>query len=317
MPAAAALTVDAPEERVHRLRAGDLEVELAVDTRRLEARFGPRFDRSAAVTSVRFRGHEYLDPRGLCDEFGLRGLGVLGYDDAAPDGGEFLKIGVGVLRRDDSGDYTFVRSWPVAASLPVTVSARPQELLVEQRSPGCHGFAYRLSKRYEVAPAGTLTVEYEVGNVGGRAFAFEHYNHNFFSFDGVASDGRYALRPAFALGRDGNREWSLRGGTLRLAAAAPAGRGSYFGVETAGVPVCDNRFTLSHAGGLAVAVSGDFPLARFAVWADAAAFCPEAFFRASVPPDGRVRWRHVYGFSPVGFPPETGLRPSTSQPLPP
>ncbi len=53
----------------------------------LASAFGPRFDRTAQVVSVRKGRQSYLDERGLVDELGLRGNGVLGYERAK--GGTF------------------------------------------------------------------------------------------------------------------------------------------------------------------------------------------------------------------------------------
>jgi hypothetical protein len=285
----------ASTEVVHVLSAGDLRVEIATDTRRLEKAYGPRFDRSAVVVSVKRKGIEFVEARGLCDEFGLRGLGVLGYADAAVGVGEFLKIGVGVLRRDHAGDYTFVRHWPVAASLPVEVVVGADELAVTQRSPLRHGFAYKLSKRYQVQAEGTLLIEYELANSGMRSFAFEHYNHNFLNLGATAIDTSFQVTPGFALPEPGNAGWQEEKGGLRLTRPAPPRGGVVFGVEVS-VPAEMNWLRVTREGGASVEIAGDFPLARFAVWATEAALCPELFYRSEIAVGASVRWSHRYRF---------------------
>ena len=53
-----------------------------------------RFDQTARVTSLKYKGIELLDERGMPDEFGLLGIGVLGYEEGDET---FVKIGVGQL----------------------------------------------------------------------------------------------------------------------------------------------------------------------------------------------------------------------------
>lgn len=282
-------------DQIHRLTAGDTVAELAVDTSRLHAQYGPRFDRTAMVVSIRRAGREYLDPRGLCDEFGFSGRGVLGYDEASPDGGEFLKIGVGVLRRDTAEAYKFSRIWPIVRLLEVEVHASPSSLLVRQNSPEVQGFAYSYEKHYELGPDGTLLIKYKLTNTGPKPFAFDQYNHNFFSFAGAIADPGYAVVPAFPVEVKGDQGWSYNGAELRLRREAPARPGVYFGQDlelTAAV----NRVTLRHTNGQWVECAGDFPAVRFAVWATLPTVCPEIFHRAQVSPGATITWQRSYRF---------------------
>ena len=96
---------------------------------------GPRFNWGGMVTQVTWNGHtlftELKQPHnpllhdhgaGACDEFGIDG--ALGYDQAAAEG-EFLKIGVGALRRISDKGYSFNQPFPVSRSLavpPITFS---------------------------------------------------------------------------------------------------------------------------------------------------------------------------------------------------
>lgn len=284
-----------PEEPYH-LVAGDFEAVIVTDTRRLEALYGPRFDRSAVVTSVKLGGREFVEARGLCDEFGLNGLGVLGYAEAVPEGGEFIKIGVGALQRDTAGEYSFIRHWPVVENARVEVTVQPEALLVRQAGPSRHGYACQLEKQYAITAGGRLTIAYALTNIGGKPFHFEHYNHNFLAFSGAAVDPAYRLAPAFALPQAGNDKWELGEDGLRLRAPAPARGGAVFGVDLA-APAAENSVVVRHANGQQLAISGDFPVARFAVWATQAAVCPEIFHRARLAPGETVRWTRHYQFS--------------------
>lgn len=288
------LAAESPAGR-HRLVAGDLAVEIATNTPHLEARYGPRFDRSAVVVSARRSDTEFLDSRGLCDEFGLRGTGVLGYDEADVGTGEFIKIGVGVLRRDDPGAYSFVRRWPVLESVSAVVDGTSDQVTVTHEG-GRHGFAYRLKKTYRVREDGSLVIAYLLENTGARSFEFEHYNHHFFAFAGQPSDPRYAVRPGFPFAEAGNDHWRREAGGLRLVAAAPERGGAALAFDM-DVPASGNRVTLEHANGQAVTMTGDYPVTRFALWSIKTAICPELFYRRTIAAGDQAAWRMTYQFS--------------------
>lgn len=284
-------------EAIHTLHSGDFRIEIATETDRLQPRFGPRFDRTAQVTRVSLADREFAHPWGWPDEFGLKGQGVLGFDEAKP-GGPFVKIGVGTLRRDRPGDYSFAHAYPVADTYPVRVGRFPSDgddaaLGIEQVSPLVNGFGYYLSKRFRLLTAGVLAIDYELTNRGERAFAFEHYNHHFLSFDGTAADASYSITPDFQLAGDPPGPWQRERHTLRLRETAPVQGGVYWGAELAASPKM-NRVSVAHAGGLCMTTTGNAPVSRFALWAIRETLCPEVFYRETLAPGATARWLRRY-----------------------
>ena len=86
---------------------------------------GPRFDWSGIVGCASLNGHTFFGElvlaamtplitdavTGPAEEF-RHPTSELGYDEALP-GGQFLKIGVGVLQRIDDAPYSFFRAYPI------------------------------------------------------------------------------------------------------------------------------------------------------------------------------------------------------------
>lgn len=285
-----------PVETVQALAAGGLSAEIVCGASSLLPRFGPRFDRSAYIRVVTLHGHTFLHPAGCCDEFGLRGEGVLGFAEAPP-GGEFLKLGVGTLRRLEAPEYSFATAYPLV---------HDAEFHHETAGPAVHatasgrldsGWGYRLGKRIALAPPDGLEIAYRLENTGTNAFSFEHYNHHWFRFDGAESGPDYELHsPLLPAPESLPPGWTIAGSGLRLRAGAPASGG--IAVRWPVPPHARAaHFRLAHRpSGLAVTITPDFTPARLAVWSVREAFCPELFLQCGLPAGAHRTWSVQYRF---------------------
>ena len=280
---------------LHVLAAGDLRLELEVATDRVAAEFGPRFDRTAVVRSVRLDGVELLGPWGLPDEFGLYGDGVLGFESAAVDD-TFTKIGIGRLRRDTGADYRFDQPYPVATLFPVEVTASERTLTVSQRSDGEGPWQYHYRKTYQLDGAGALTIRYELSNTGAVGWSFEHYNHHWFRLADAPVGPGYRVVTGFALPA-AETAFDRARSALGLAEPLATGAAAYYASELAGVPAGSNTFAWEVEGAPVVSYRASFPPARFALYADGRGFCPEVFKRAALEPGETVTWSATYRFT--------------------
>lgn len=179
-----------------------------------------RGDASSAAAEVYGRGmwrqpHDPSDPEsglGLASEFGCgddgarcagRGditNGVLGYDGADPDGGVFLKIGVGALVRGSCPDcgadgayrfnspYEFARE-PVWTVLP---SPDPEEVTFVSEERLGEDWGYRLQKTTRL-DGNVLTVRSMLTNIGRKQFTTPWYCHHFFTGDDTPVGPGYRL----------------------------------------------------------------------------------------------------------------------------
>ena len=259
------------------------------------AEYGPRFDTLGAVTAVSHEGRSVCAREGLIDEFNIQApLSPPGYDAARP-GQPFVKIGVGELIRADDQPYRFSQPYTIRQLAPVTTQWDDDALTLFQRVCSETGWGYEYRKTYRVlADAATLVIAYELTNIGARPMHAEQYNHNWFNFGGGPVDEAYALKTDFDL-VDHEAEWfRRRSGWLTLTGCITQAR--YF-PSPRSAPAQANRLRVEHVTrGQAVVVGGDFDVARFALFADPTALCPEVFAEIQLAPGQSRTWKREYQF---------------------
>lgn len=254
--------------------------------------FGPRFDNTAFVPSVKVQGKEYLGPYGLSGEFGINGTGVLGYEQAE-GGGQFLKIGVGRLKRPDDKPYQFFRKYPIV-ELYRTKADRAGNVLTLTQQAALGNYALTYVKRYTVDPkARTVAIEYKLTNTGKTAWAVEHYNHNWFRFADYPVAPPYYVQPAFEVVAEKPKGMEIVAGRVRLTQLA---KGAYTASDKPAAAEKNRLLVGRDKTDQSVRVTNDFPLARCAFYADARGLCPETFFRAELKPGKAAAWKRTYEF---------------------
>jgi hypothetical protein len=281
---------------VHVLAHGDLRVEIETATNRHMEEFGPRFDRTAIVRSVTVRGVEFLGAWGLCDEFGLYGNGVLGYD-TAEIGGAFVKIGVGTLVRDSASGYHFAHPYPVRELFHVQAETGDKQFTIVQDSDPALPNRYRYRKTYTLGADNLLTIHYQLTNTGEHPWTFEHYNHHWFRFRGMEPGPAYQISSGFAL-PDAETQFQLAPNTLRMSTPLRKGEAAYYASDLPDAEADSNTLELSIDGNTIVRYAGSFRPARFALYASDAGFCPEIFKRSELQAGESVEWNATYRFTP-------------------
>ena len=306
---------------------GPIRAQLALPDREKGYYRGTRFDWTGVITSLECEGHRYYGPwfdrtdpsvrdfiydgqeivAGACsavtgpvDEFSTRGAG-LGFEAAKP-GGLFLKIGVGVLRKPDSGRYD-----------PFTLSeivdggrwdVRPGKDRIgfthEVADPGS-GYAYRYEKRVRLSgDRPELVLEHTLHNTGALPIESETYNHNFLVLDRQPTGPDFEVRAPFALRAQRPPDPSLAeiaGTTVRYRKTRVERDTVYTGLEGFSDSPRDYDFHIENRKlGAAVRVRGDRPLVRLALWSIRSTLCLEPFLRLRVEPGGTFRWTYRYEY---------------------
>lgn len=147
---------------------------------------GTRFDRSGVILNLDHKGHSFVRPwfrkynpymhdavSGPSEEFTQ-----IGYDEAAP-GGTFLKIGVGLLKRN-TAPYDRFHLYEIVDSGKITVEKGEDQAFFRQSLDGCYDY----SKLVEIPSEGRLRIIHRFTNCGGKVLDFHVYSHNFFIMDG-------------------------------------------------------------------------------------------------------------------------------------
>ncbi len=271
---------------------------------------GARFDWSGVVYSLDYNGHSYFgqwfekyDPfhhdaiSGPVDEF----RDPLGFGEARP-GEEFIKVGVGVLRRPDHHPYAFSKKYEVTDTGNWQVSAQKDQVRFSQDLKGVKGFSYFYEKAVRLVPGKpVLVIEHRLTNRGTRTLETHTYNHNFFMIDreptgpnivtsfafDVHAEGRGFGDIAVAEGRSVTYKRKLEKGehvfseNLKKIKNAPAAYD--FTVE--------NKTT-----GAGVRVTCDKPVDSMVYWACSTTACPEPYLPLSLEPGESAEWQITYEF---------------------
>ena len=264
-----------------------------------------RFDWSGVVRDLRCRGHRYVAPwqtrhdplrhdglTGPVDEFT-----PVGYDRARP-GEEFLKIGVGTLRRFSEEPYDRFRLHEIVnPGIRETIAARDRIEFRHRLLSDEYGYDYR--KTLRLTPEPGLRIQYALKNLGPAILSGYVYNHNFFTLDrmttGPETEIRFPFRPSgtwreaydcVELTRNGirfNRE--LRRGEVvfmgDLHSPDPATRRYEFSIR--------NLRT-----GAGIRTSGSGELSHMVFWANANVACLEPYTSFQGFPGETGVWRIDY-----------------------
>lgn len=285
----------------------DFAVTIGLDGRQLAQEFGPRFDTTAWIKQVCAGKRRFLlEGHGLTDEFGLSGVGVLGYE-SAHTGQSFVKIGVGELTRDSDEKYRFSHCYPTKKWFPTRVTDYRFDRLSVEQTGGRGDWAYEYRKTYRLRPADhRLTIRYELRNTGHRPIRFEQYNHNWFRVDKMPIDDQYSIQVAFAV-KSPDKPWcALNNG--RFALLGNVRSPVYFSQRVAATER-QNIVTMRHAASQCqITVTGDFAPSMFALYGQQDALCPEILADKEVAPGKTVSWERSYRFST----PSNLSRPSES-----
>lgn len=270
------------------------QVQIQPDTRAMIPDNGPRFDLTAHVKQVTLDQQTFLTSDGLIDEFGISGVGTLGYDQAKP-GEPFLKIGVGLVQRLDDKPYQFWTKYPVtklAESAPPTITP---DAVTFQQDATMGDYAYHYVKSYRVnTDKQQLVISYQITNTGKLPMRFDQYNHDWSLLADPPVGADYSLAADFQIPVP-NAPW-LKLENNRLLLTQTIAKPSYQPFDRQ-APADKNRLVLRNdRTGKSIDISGDFPIARFALYVQPDAICPEIFFAAELKPDQTASWNRTYSF---------------------
>ncbi len=283
---------------------------IKLKNRRLEISFetpgeeynGARYDWSSFITDVILDGENYFTGveskiigygcggKGLCGEFSMHD--PLGYDDTAI-GDWFIKVGVGLLQKEENKPYSFgddLKVKPICWE--VNFGNSHIELSCSQELH--NGFAYDLYKNIQLND-NVLSVDYRLVNRGVRDIVTSEYIHNYFCFNDRDINNEYILDIDF---------------NSVLNAPKSVTKNKKVGCSFRDITL-DERFyqdidvcvgeigswKLSHKfEGIWVKEYLSEPMVKFAVFADSHIICPEMFVGIKVPVREDFSWKRKWEF---------------------
>jgi hypothetical protein len=285
---------------------------------------GTRFDRSGVVAHATYKGHDYGRPwfdsyspyvrdfwphdgqvtvstvsaaMGPAEEFAPVGF------DAAGEGGRFLKIGVGILKR--GGDaYDFVHAYDVLAEGTRTFSAtKTSARLTHDLSDKASGYGYHYVKTVRLVPGkAQMVIAHVLTNTGSKAIETNVYCHNFLTLDGA--NEHVTITAPFDIKADtpfAPGAAAVDGKTLRYLRPVPEGESVTAPISGFGDKVSDYDFVVQNTQtGFGQRIRADQPLARINFWSIRTNVSWEPYIAISLKPGETKRWTYTYDYFAKG-----------------
>jgi hypothetical protein len=284
---------------------------------------GTRFDWSGVIYSLQFKGHDYYGPwfqktdpsvhdfiydgpditagpcsavTGPADEFGQ-----LGFDDAKP-GGNFIKIGIGALRKPDAAKYDNYRLYEIADPGKWTIKKDSDVVeFVQELADSSSGYGYVYQKTVRLIPGKPeMLLEHRLKNTGRHALRTTVYNHNFLVLDKQPPGPGFVISVPFQIHspHPPNKELAeIRGNQIvylktlkdRDVVAAP--------LEGFSDSPDDHQIRIENDHlGAGMKIQADRPLASESLWSIRTVIAMEPFIAIAIEPGGEFTWKSSYKY---------------------
>ena len=281
---------------------------------------GTRFDRTGVVAQATYKGHNFgqywfsstspavhdfiwqngqvtvstaSGAAGPVEEFT-----AIGFDQAGA-GGKFLKVGVGILKRD-TDTYDFVHTYPVVNEGKRSESAtKTQVRLTHDLSDKDTGYGYSYTKTVRLVPGkAQMVIEHELKNTGTKPIETAVYCHNFLTL-GTGNEN-VAISAPFNITADkpftpGAAEVS--GKTIRYLRAVKEGESVTSPISGFGNSASDYDFKVTNTKtGFGQRIRADQPLSRINFWSIRTNVSWEPYIAISLKPGETKRWTYTYDY---------------------
>ncbi len=289
---------------------GIVEATVSTETWRLDNYYqAQRFDWSGFIFSLKCNGHSYFgewveahDPTfhdnacGPVDEFTQ-----IGYENAKV-GENFLKIGVGVLKKKVDVPYTFRVGYEVVDHGKWECTFDKNSITYTQTLRSDIA-SYIYKKTIELVDGKPeMKIKHTLKNIGVETISTNVYCHNFFIIDNEPAGKpirlKCAYNPTGAERRfDTNQYSELVGNTISFKDTLPAEKSVLYCFFDGHNKVENNDFTFENTRtGACARIRGDRPLEKFAFWSCPKTYCVEPFVKIFAKPNDEFSWTLTYEF---------------------
>ncbi|MEN8228309.1 MAG: hypothetical protein ABFS38_09165 [Bacteroidota bacterium] len=265
---------------------------------------GTRFDWSGVIGSVQYKGHEYFgywkethDPMFHEDLTGpVEGYiePGLGYADAEP-GGKFIRIGVGIIEKEDEPEYNWMKTYKILDHGKWTIDHGKDWITFTHEIQGDFGYGYLYQKTIQLKNNGFF-IEHKLQNRGEKAIETDQFNHNFFMIDTEKSGPAFNISFPYAISTEDDLKGTMEIKEKDLYFIKELKDNSLFlGLTGYSSEVADHKVTvINRKSGAGVTFSIDKPLSRMVFWACETTLCPENSIWISAEPGETENWTSDY-----------------------
>jgi hypothetical protein len=287
---------------------------------------GTRFDWSGIVSSLEYRGNNYygqwytrVDPRvhdfefmgneivtstccaiaGPVEEF-KSGDSALGFDEAKVSG-TFIKIGVGVLRKENE-KYDAFKQYEIVDPGKWTVKTHGDsvEFTHELSDPATgYGYVYRKTVRLTLGKP-EMVLEHHLKNTGRRAISTSIYNHNFLVLDRQTTGPDFTVTVPFQIHSpqppDPNVA-EIRGNQFIYLKTLTDRDVVYVPLLGSGDSPNDNEVRIENRRvGAGMVIRGNRPLTHMSLWSIRSVLAVEPFIDMTIEPGSEFDWDVTYNY---------------------
>jgi hypothetical protein len=286
---------------------------------------GTRYDWSGIIGALEYKGHNFYGPwfarvdekiydygfagsevvaapcaamTGPAEEFQTNGT-ALGWDEAKA-GGTFIKIGIGVLRKDDK-KYDHNLPYEIVEPGKRSIEKHGDSIVftheLTDRSTG-YGYAYRKSIQLAKGKP-ELVLAHSMKNTGRRAIHSTVYNHNFLVLDNQPTSEEFSVTVPFSIQnlRPSPKLFETRGNRLVLLKTLTAGEVAPGAFGGFGSDASDHEIRIENRrAGAGVRVRGDRPLASLRMFAIRTTLAMEPFIAVDIEPGQAFEWKSTYEY---------------------
>jgi hypothetical protein len=314
-----------PQEQIQNKQ---LRVKLYLPNARDGFYTGVRFDWSGAIADLEFSGHHLyrpwfasIDPdsRDVTFKDGMIVSGInsamtgpveefqtpIGYESAKP-GENFLKVGVGLLRKIDDKPYSFTTRFNLVDGGKWTVSKTAKSIAFVQVLGGPnsdYGYVYTKTIRL-VGDASELVIEHRLKNTGKLPIATKLYDHNFLTMDGVQVGSGYSVSVPYKLEPTrppDDKFVKIDGSTATYVSDLKGEDRVAFGLQGFSTDPKNYHFSIMNkAADVQVTISGDRPLVNAVVWSIRSVLAVEPFIDIQADSGKEALWSYTYYYSRLG-----------------
>lgn len=297
------------------LKKGDMEILLFPPDSINGYYRASRFDWGSILGQIKYKGKTFLqewkgysgrppkgdhDPlvpntgTGLSEEFNM----PQGYDEAKP-GDSFVKIGVGVLLKEDNDKYSFAKPYRILDKGIWNVKKKKGSILLTHKLESEIGYAYILKREYLIKD-NKLIVRHKLMNKGRKKIVTEAYSHNFMQQEFLNVGPDYTLTFLKSDADISKHKWTtvkritLNGNVMNVNTEINDFIPCFGDLD---VLSGYGDFRLSNAkAGTSVEMSLNRKVSSFSVWFWQRAFCAEPRVMIELEPGKEFTWEYVYTF---------------------
>ena len=283
-----------------------------------------RFDWSGVVASLEYQGHDYYGPWFTKSDPSVRDFiykdgdivvsaqsGIVGpaeefprpqgYTTAKP-GETFVKIGVGVLRKQDDSTYSAYNTYEIVDGGRWTVETHPDrvDFMQEVTDPKSgYGYVYRKTVGL-TAGRPELVIDHSLRNTGRQGIQATQYNHNFLVLNRATTGPDFVISFPFQVQSSKPPDPKLAAIKEHQIVYLKTLEGEErvaFGIQGFGKEAKDYDVRIDNRkNGAGVRITSDRPPVSIALWSIRSVISIEPFVDVSTEPGSTTTWKYTYNY---------------------